>query len=231
MADAKFKAQSRARRPERPAPESSTGPPRFPHTAGSFRLPNSLPPANAPAVLRHWLTALLVVLALNFGAWWSWRQRLERRFDPEIRAAAARYGVAPALVKAVVWKESRFRSDARGRAGELGLMQLMEETAFEWAGSQRLANFSHEHVLHPGTNTLAGTYYLGKVMRRYLKTDNPLPYGLADYNAGRGRVLKWMTGAAATNSEAFLAQVDIPSTRAYIRDVSERYAHYRETFR
>lgn len=182
-------------------------------------------------MLRHWLTALLVVLALNFGAWWSWRQRLERRFDPEIRAAAARYGVAPALVKAVVWKESRFHADARGRAGELGLMQLMEETAFEWAGSQRLAHFTHEHVLHPGTNTLAGAYYLGKVMRRYLKTDNPLPYGLADYNAGRGRVLKWMTGAAATNSAAFLAQVDIPSTRAYIRDVSERYAHYRDTFR
>jgi hypothetical protein len=40
-----------------------------------------------------------------------------------------------------------------------------------------------------------------------------------------------MTGAAATNSAAFLARVEIASTRAYIRDVSERYAHYRESFR
>lgn len=182
-------------------------------------------------MLRHWLIALSILLALNFAAWWSWRQRAERRFDSEIRTAAARYGVAPALVKAVVWKESRFDPAARGGAGELGLMQLMEETAFEWAGAQRLTNFAHVHVLHPGTNTLAGTYYLGKVMRRYLQTDNPLPYGLADYNAGRSRVLKWMRGAGATNSAAFLAQVDIPSTRAYIREVSERYAHYRATFR
>lgn len=174
---------------------------------------------------------LLVALALNLSAWLYWRDRQEHRYDREIRTAAARYGVAPALVKAVVWKESRFAADARGKAGELGLMQLMEETAFEWAGSQRLNHFSHEQVLHPATNTLAGAYYLGKVLRRYLRTDNPLPYGLADYNAGRGRVLKWMTGAAATNSAAFLAQVDIPSTRAYIEEVTERYRHYRESFR
>ncbi len=182
-------------------------------------------------MVRNWLVIVLLILAMNLSAWLFWRHRQEHRYDGVIRAAAARYGVAPALVKAVVWKESRFAPDARGRAGELGLMQLMEETAFEWAGSQRLTNFTHEHVLHPATNTLAGTYYLGKALRRYTRTDNPLPYGLADYNAGRGRVLKWMAGAAATNSAAFLARVDIPSTRAYIHDVSLRYQHYRDSFR
>jgi soluble lytic murein transglycosylase len=174
---------------------------------------------------------VLVVVALNASAWLFWRQRQEHRYDPEIRAAAARYGVAPALVKAVVWKESRFSPHARGKAGELGLMQLMDAAAFEWAGSQRLTHFTHEHVLNPATNTLAGTYYLGKVLRRYTRTDNPLPYGLADYNAGRARVLRWMAGAAATNSAAFLAQVDIASTRAYIAEVSERYRHYHASFR
>jgi len=182
-------------------------------------------------VVRNWVIVVLLLAALNFSAWWSYRYRQEHRFDAEIRAAAGRYGVAPALVKAVVWKESRFDPRARGGAGEIGLMQLMEDTAFEWAGSQRLTDFSHEQVEHPGTNTLAGTYYLGKALRRYLKTDNPLPYALADYNAGRGRVLKWMAGPAATNSAAFLTQVDIPSTRAYIADVTERFAHYRASFR
>lgn len=182
-------------------------------------------------MVRNWVIVVLLLGVLNFSAWWSYRFRQEHRFDAEIRTAAGRYGVAPALVKAVVWKESRFDPRARGRAGEIGLMQLMEDTAFEWAGSQRLTNFAHEQVLHPGTNTLAGTYYLGKALRRYLKTDNPLPYALADYNAGRGRVLKWMTGPAATNSAAFLAQVDIPSTRAYIADVTGRFAHYRANFR
>ena len=56
--------------------------------------------------------------------------------------------------------------------------------------------FAHEHCFDPGTNTLAGTWYLRKLMRRYAQTDNPLPYALADYNAGRGNVLKWNQGAA-----------------------------------
>jgi len=41
--------------------------------------------------------------------------------------------VEPALIKAVAWRESKFDTHARGRAGEIGLMQLREEAAQEWA--------------------------------------------------------------------------------------------------
>jgi len=56
--------------------------------------------------------------------------------------------------------------------------------------------------------------------------DDPLPYALADYNAGRGNVLKWNQGAAATNSAAFARQIGFPGTRDYVRSVLRRYAHY-----
>jgi len=64
-------------------------------------------------------------------------------------------------------------------------------------------------------------------LRHYSQTDNPLPYALAEYNAGRGNVLKWLDGQAATNSAAFLAQIGFPSTRAYVLAVSDRYQYYR----
>jgi soluble lytic murein transglycosylase len=57
-----------------------------------------------------------------------------------------------------------------------------------------------------------------------------VPYALADYNAGRGNVLKWMKGAASTNSAAFLAAMDFPSTKHYIETVMERREHYRPQF-
>ena len=79
-------------------------------------------------------------------------------------------------------------------------------------------------------NTRAGTWYLRKVSQRYKNTDNPLPYALADYNAGRANVLKWAKGAAATNSAAFIQAIGFPSTRDYVVRVSERYVRYRETF-
>lgn len=175
-----------------------------------------------------WLPVLL--LAGGFAAYWWWQDRLERSQDRPIRAAAQRYGVEPALIKAVVWRESHFHPHVRGRAGEIGLMQLQEEAAREWASAEHLDGFEHEHCLDPGTNTLAGTWYLRKLLRRYMQTDNPLPYALADYNAGRGNVLKWKKGEAATNSAAFIAQIGFPGTREYVRSVMQRYAHYQPIF-
>ena len=150
-----------------------------------------------------------------------------RQFDSEIKAAAKRYSVDPLLVKAVIWQETRFHPDRRGRAGEIGLMQLQEASALEWAGAEHVQNFSHEHCFDPGTNVLAGTYYLGKLLKRYTNTDNPIPFALADYNAGRGHLLKWNGGAGATNSAIFIEQIGFPDTKAYVKSVMRRYALYK----
>ena len=102
--------------------------------------------------------------------------------------------------------------------------------AQEWADAEHLGGFDHEHCLDPATNTLAGTWYLKKLLKRYAQTDNPVPYALADFNAGRGNVLKWITGAALTNSAAFTAQIGFPGTRDYVKSVMRRTARYRAEF-
>jgi soluble lytic murein transglycosylase len=173
---------------------------------------------------------VVLLLAFAFGADWWWTGQLERSQDVPIRAAAQRYGIEPALVKAIVWRESRFKPAARGRVEEIGLMQLREEAAQEWADAEHIEGFMHEHCFNPETNTLAGTWYLRKLLKRYTATDNPLPYALADYNAGRGNVLKWNRGAAATNSTLFIAQIGFPGTRDYVKAVLHRYERYRLVF-
>jgi soluble lytic murein transglycosylase len=177
--------------------------------------------------------AFPVLAALAFAAlaaaWW-WGYRREHSQDRPIRAAALRYGVDPALVKAIVWRESRFQPQVRGRAGELGLMQLQEIAAQEWADAERLRGFVHEHCLDPATNTLAGTWYLHKLLRRYTSADDPIPYALADYNAGRGNVLKWNHDQAATNSALFIESIGFPMTRDYVESVLSRYKRYKRSF-
>ncbi len=173
---------------------------------------------------------LVPALLAGVALYWWWQSRLEHSQDRPIRAAARRYGLEPALIKAVVWRESRFNPQARGRARELGLMQLQEEAAQEWAYAEHIDGFVHEDCLDPRTNTLAGAWYLKKLLARYARTDDPLPYALADYNAGRGNVLRWNYGAAATNSAAFLDQIGFPGTREYVDSVLRRYARYRPVF-
>lgn len=176
-----------------------------------------------------------VVLLLLLGAGvvavldWRWLQR-ERRYDAVILTAARRHGVDPALLKAVVWRESRFDADAVGRVGELGLMQITEDAALEWAGEQGIAGFDHQSLRDPGSNTLCGAWYLSRLVRRYQRTDDALPYALADYNAGRGNVLRWAKGEAATNSTAFLAAMTFPGTRDYVNAILARRGHYTNDF-
>lgn len=170
----------------------------------------------------------VTVLVLGLIRWWQ-RAHVESSQDGPILQAARRYGVPPALVKAVVWRESKFDPMAQGRKGEIGLMQIMEPAAKEWAAAEKLKQFRHRQLFDPYLNTAAGTWYLKKLLGRYQETDNPLPYALADYNAGRSHVLRWAKEAAATNSEAFLAAITFPGTRDYVKSVMKRYEKYRDT--
>jgi soluble lytic murein transglycosylase len=170
---------------------------------------------------------LVFLAVLAFGGYWWFTHWREHRFDGVIAAAANRYQMDPALVKAVVWQETRFRPNLRGRAGEVGLMQVREDAAMEWASSEHILPFDYLACLDPATNTLAGTWYLKKILQRYQMTDNALPYALADYNAGRGNVLKWRTGSAMTNSAGFVKQIGFPGVRAYVQSVTRRYQYYK----
>src|SRR5271170_3669011 len=173
--------------------------------------------------IRNWLLLALIGF-LAFKGWLHWR---EHRFDAAIAEAAKRYQLDPALIRAVIWRESAFHPDVHGRAGELGLMQIREPAAQEWASAEHIQHFDHTACLDPLTNVLAGTWYLRRVLRHYGQADDPLPFGLAEYNAGRGNVLKWLGGDGATNSAAFIARIGFPGTRAYVQKIIQRYQDYR----
>jgi soluble lytic murein transglycosylase-like protein len=98
------------------------------------------------------------------------------QFDDLIRAAAAREGVDPTLVKAVVQAESGFDPRAVSGAGAKGLMQLMDGTA---------RSLGVTNSLDPVQNVVGGTKYLKQLISRY---GGDVSRALAAYNAGPGAV-------------------------------------------
>jgi len=180
--------------------------------------------------LRTWII-ILIVLVIDAGILWWWQgYRLARSQDAVIRAAAEHYDVEPALVKAVVWRESRFDADARGTSGELGLMQIRAAAAGEWAEAAGISDFHHAHLLNATSNTLCGAWYLRTLLDRYPHTDDPVAYALADYNAGRSNVLKWNNDAAETSSAAFIENIDFPTTKNYLHSVLQKQSMYQKMF-
>jgi soluble lytic murein transglycosylase len=178
----------------------------------------------------NWRLGVLLLVVIAVGIFQRYRAVRESSQDAVILAAARKYQVEPALIKAVVWRESRFDPSARGRKGEVGLMQLRQAAAEEWAHSEHWMSIGPDDLLHPDVNTLAGTWYLRKLIARYQQTDNPLPYALADYNAGRTHVLDWAKGETATNSAAFVEKIGFPSTRDYVKAILKRRERYRGRF-
>lgn len=178
----------------------------------------------------RWIVALAALTAALALMLWNQRRNRERRFDNIILQASLEHEVDPALVKAVVWRESRFNAKAKGRVGELGLMQLRQAAASDWAAAERIPHFAFEQLVDPMTNTMAGTWYLSRLLKRYERTDNPVAYALADYNAGRKNVLRWITGAALTNASVFTSQITFPGTRDYIETVQKQRDQYRHQF-
>ena len=180
---------------------------------------------------RRLLWMLVALLAVSGLVDWWYERDKEHRYDSQILLASSRYGVDPALIKAVVWRESRFNARARGRVGETGLMQIRALTAQEWAQADGRKRPFEGNLFEPEVNLQVGTWYLGKLLRRYARTDNPVSYALADYNAGRNNVLRWIKGPAETNSARFVSQITFPSTQEYVRSILRRASKYQGSFK
>ena len=138
-----------------------------------------------------------------------------------IQETAAEFSVDPALVAAVIRRESGFRSDATSPKGARGLMQVMPETG-EWvAGRLDWEEFTPDDLYDPAINIKFGTFYLQDLQKLF---HNDLVLVLAAYNGGRQNVRNWLAQKDANT----LALTDIPfeETRNYVEKVLNAYGWY-----
>ncbi|MDP9290942.1 MAG: lytic transglycosylase domain-containing protein [Verrucomicrobiota bacterium] len=152
------------------------------------------------------------------------------RYDPIIRNAARKSGVDPMLIKAIVWRESSFHADKVGKDGERGLMQVGSPAAKDWAQSEKIETFAFTDLFDAKTNIDAGTWYLKKALQRWAAKDDPVLFALAEYNAGKSRVDRWL-GATKMGDQATASDlrdaISFPSTQNYVETILLRYQFYK----
>jgi len=153
------------------------------------------------------------------------------KYDQLISDAGTKYGLDPMLVKALVWRESKFQPDKVGTSGERGLMQVGEAAARDWARVSKVEDFEPTDLFDPKVNLDAGAWYLAKAGERWKGKADPVPFMLAEYNAGRTRVDRWIkeSGKGDTAESTDLLQwIDFKTTRKYIDDIVARWRFYKE---
>jgi soluble lytic murein transglycosylase len=153
-----------------------------------------------------------------------------QHYDSLIRSVAAEHHLDPMLVKAVVWRESRFDPQKVGSAGERGLMQVSEKAADEWAHENKIDKFQVDDLLDARKNLEAGSWYLERAYQHWEQQPDPMPFALAEYNAGASRAQRWAGSeqTVAMPAKTFLNNIDFPNTRKYVDSIIARYHFYKK---
>ncbi len=173
------------------------------------------------------LTLILLLAAFSFNRYWI------HRFDPLIARQAAIYRVDPDLVWSIMYEETYFSPWKTGRDGEIGLMQVTPTVGREWAVEtgmrelqQQMANDPESLLRDPERNIQIGCWYLEKIHEQFRELPDAEIRMVAGYNAGPSRAVEWSRtqepGAVQSGTE-FINRIDIPSTKAYVISIMERY--------
>ena len=167
------------------------------------------------------LLATLVLQQFRLRYWMR-----ENRFDTIILEASAEYGVDPNLIKAVILRESKFDPQTIGTVGEKGLMQVTDTVGSEWARANKIDAFAPVKLFEPHINIRAGTWYLGKALGNWETAADPVPLALAEYNAGRKNVLRWMDEKSLRDTDHFMGRIGFPSTQSYVKTIVSQRRYY-----
>ena len=172
------------------------------------------------------LVWLVLVVAVVVGAFayvnetsppWYERIRYPLRYPEYVRTHAREHNLSPALLAAVIYQESKFRSDAKSSSGAIGLMQLTPATARGIAIRTGGNAFHTSDLYDPDINIRYGAWYLANLFAKY-GTERLV---LAAYNAGQGNVDKWRARGEP---------IQFAETRAYVARVEHLRAIYRDAW-
>lgn len=181
--------------------------------------------------ISHWLMKKSEPLLHRPGAdpRRRWQASFPTPFREIVHAEAGAQGIDPMLVWAIMRQESGFRPRIKSYANAYGLMQLLKGTARMMArkhlGERRAP--SVQDLYTPEANIRYGAAFLARLLARY---DGHPALAIAAYNAGPGRVNRWLDRVGDLDVDEFVEEIPFDQTRAYTRTVLRSYAAYRALY-
>lgn len=159
----------------------------------------------------------------------SWQLAYPWSFQEILAQVSELEGISESTILSFIRKESAFQPRAESAAHALGLMQLLEKTAFSiatWEGGEPIPDLDPEAIelTDPKVNITLGARYLRALSDRY---HGQLPLMAAGYNAGPANLNQWLqtSDIARKNRRSknkvpldlFVERVPFKEARLYIK--------------
>ena len=158
----------------------------------------------------------------------GWRRLHYPVEENEILTKSAReFRLDPGVLRGLVRQESVFDSDAKSRAGAIGLTQLLPGTAEPLARSVLRVRYRRAFLYDPGVNARLGAAYFRQLLDRF---GGNLHYALAAYNGGPTRMTRVLRENRGRAEDEVLESHPFHETRDYVRRVTLYAETYRELY-
>lgn len=149
-------------------------------------------------------------------------------FEEEIVSHCDFYDVSPFFVFSIARQESLFNVGAVSTSYAIGLLQLLPSTAQLLANSEEYGKVTAGNLKKPLTNVRFGVKYLSNLLKRF---DGSIALAAGGYNAGPGRISKWLAQKPEMELDEFIEDIPIFQTRNYVKKVMRNYASYHYIYR
>jgi len=136
-------------------------------------------------------------------------------FKAEVLNASLNYLLPPALVWAIMRRESAFSVSALSSANARGLMQMIPPTGKHIAQQLGVTLSNPDELFAPALNISFGAWYLQKLVERF----GHLAPAIAAYNAGPKSVVKWLAARGQLPLDEWIEEIPFKETRLYVKQV------------
>lgn len=163
----------------------------------------------------HWDQVAITTL-VKADYWDDLELRFPVYYSNQIRNNAARHDLDPAIVFGLIRQESIFNKDAESSVGARGLMQVMPRTGMQIARELKEKWLSDNSLFNPDVNVRYGAYYYKKLLKQF---HGHFALAIAAYNAGSGRVSKWLPNVQSVPADIWIETIPFKETRKYVTSV------------
>ena len=171
--------------------------------------------------------SMRTILALTERPAWDPRRSDYELLYPRAYLTAVRSvgnAVPEHLLYGLLRSESFFRPDVVSSAGAIGLSQLMPSTAAELARGIGMTSYD---LKNPADNLRLGSRNFAELIE---ETGNRPLRAMFAYNAGRGRLRRWLSDGEGLPDDLLLESLSIEETRQYGRNILQAAVMYGELY-
>ncbi|WP_241674639.1 lytic transglycosylase domain-containing protein [Candidatus Methylobacter oryzae] len=163
----------------------------------------------------HWDQVAIATL-VKADYWDDLALRFPVYYANEVHTNASLHNLDPAIVFGLIRQESIFNKNAESAVGARGLMQVMPKTGMQIARDLKEKWRSDSVLFNPGVNVRYGAFYYKQLLKQF---HGHFALAIAAYNAGAGRVSKWLPSVEPVPADIWIETIPFKETRKYVTSV------------